>query len=85
MTHQEGPCFPQALWPCGDQVGRPAALSPAIDHPSLPITVPFWVQEKDPQQELPVFVLHGLESRGLSNKGIDCFNLSSRNLVLDTI
>lgn len=71
MTHQEGPCCPQALWPYGDPAGRPAGNSSATDHPSLPITVPSWGWGKGPQQELSPFVLHGLENRGISNKGTD--------------
>lgn len=45
--------------------------SSAVDHPSSPIAVPSWAWGKGPQQELPLFVLQGLESRGISNKGID--------------
>lgn len=81
MTHQEGPCCLQALWPCGDQAGRPAANSPAADHPSLSITVPFWWWGKGPQQELPLFVLQGLESRGVSNNGTDTLITQAACLV----
>lgn len=62
-THQEGPCCPQALWPCGNQAERPAANSPATDYPSSPTTVLSLGQGKGP--------LWGLESRGISNKGTD--------------
>lgn len=69
MTHQEGPCCPQALWPCGNQIERPAANSPAIDHPSLYITLPSttrsWKQRHFKQ-------------------GQRFLNHASRNLVLNT-
>lgn len=67
IAHQMG-----CLFPGFGRSGMKACCEfSCVDHPSLPIAVPSREWGKCSQQELPLCVLHGLESRGISNKGTD--------------